>query len=273
MTKPDVYPHVFDEAIALTPLDSHRFAGRTTEPYNNMVGPFGGVTAAAMLNAVMLHPERLGEPVALTINYAGPVEPGEFIIEAIPVRTNRSTQHWNLVLRQGDTIATTGTAFFAIRRETWSEQEMLAPDAPAPETLAALPTKGRRQWMGNYDFRIVNGSFNPAEPRESDNSQSLMWVRDYPRRAMDFQSLTAIGDSFFPRVFIRRQKFVPIGTVSMTLYFHTDSEELAAIGDQYVLGYATANQSRNNYSDQSAHIWSAGGQLLLSTTQIMYFKE
>jgi hypothetical protein len=36
-----------------------------------MVGRFGGATAAAALAAVLAHPARQGEPIALTVNLAG----------------------------------------------------------------------------------------------------------------------------------------------------------------------------------------------------------
>ena len=47
-----------------------------------------------MMNAVLLHPDRLGEPVSLTINFAAALAPGPFVVSARAVRTNRSTQHW-----------------------------------------------------------------------------------------------------------------------------------------------------------------------------------
>lgn len=275
MSEADNTRHAFDRAISLTPSAPNRFTGHTTDAYSNMVGPFGGITAAALLNAVLQHPERIGEPVALTVNFAGPIAAGEFVIEALPVRTNRSTQHWTLQLRQNDMVATTATVFCAMRRETWSEQELPAPEAPAPETLPPLPDIGLHGWTANYDFRFVSGMFNPSRPASEApaSSRSLLWIRDQPQRPLDFPALAALGDSFFPRVFTRRQRFVPAGTVSMTLYFHTDSAQLAEIGSDYLLAEAVANQTRNNYFDQSAHLWSRDGQLLLSSTQIVYFKE
>ena len=105
MTEVNVSSHTFDQAIRLVPTEPNQFRGHTSEPYANMVGPFGGITAATLLNAVMQHPERIGEPVSLTVNFAGPIETGEFTIEAVPVRTNRSTQHWTLQLRQNGLAA------------------------------------------------------------------------------------------------------------------------------------------------------------------------
>ena len=66
--------------------------GRTTADYWNMVGPFGGVTAATLLRAVQLHPDVPGEPLALTVNFAGPIEDGEFEVRAEPVRTNNTAE-------------------------------------------------------------------------------------------------------------------------------------------------------------------------------------
>jgi acyl-coenzyme A thioesterase PaaI-like protein len=71
-----------------------------------MVGPFGGTTAATALRAILLHPALLGEPVALTVNYAAAMAEGPFSVTAKPVRTNRSTQHWTVELSQADATAT-----------------------------------------------------------------------------------------------------------------------------------------------------------------------
>ena len=59
-----------------------------------MVGPFGGITAAVLLRAIESHPDRLGEPVALTVNFAAPIVDGEFEISRRAPRTNRTNQHW-----------------------------------------------------------------------------------------------------------------------------------------------------------------------------------
>ena len=112
--------HPFDAAIHLEPHGDGRWRGHTHEAYGNMVGPFGGTTAAAALAAVLAHPARQGEPIALTVNFAGPVTQGPFDVEATAVRTNRSTQHWSVQMHQGVDVVATATAVLATRRETWS---------------------------------------------------------------------------------------------------------------------------------------------------------
>lgn len=265
--------HAFDQAIALTPLSDNLYQGTTSDAFQNMVGPFGGATAATLLNAVMLHPERLGDPVSLTVNFAGPVAEGEFEIEATPLRTNRSTQHWLLLQKQNGEVVTSATAFFATRRDTLSEQQESAPPAPPAASLQRTDIS-IRNWFKHYDFRFVHGiPLMPRKTEENPATESLLWVRDYPERPLDYCSLTALGDVFAPRIFLLRNHFTPSGTVSMTHYFHATSDELAKVGTGFVLGRAQASRLHSSYADQVAHLWSEDGVLLLTSTQSVYFKE
>jgi acyl-CoA thioesterase len=266
--------HPFDDAIALFAQEDGLHAGSTSPQYANMVGPFGGITAATLLHAAWKHPARLGEPVSLTVNYAAPIEDGEFAIRARPVRSNRSTQHWMIELSQGGEAAATATAVFATRRETWSATEARFPAVPPAAAIEKLSGPVPAKWIQNYDMRFVRGTIFLHDQGEMRNdSESVLWIRDEPRRQMDFFSLTAICDAFFPRIFVRRQRRTPIGTVSLTIFFHADSQALAHQGDSEVLGIARALQFRNGFFDQHAEIWSPNGALLATSTQMVYFKE
>ena len=68
--------HPLDLATNLELNNDGLWLGHTQPAYGNMVGPFGGVTSAVMLNAVLKHQNRLGDPVSLTVNFAGPIEDG-----------------------------------------------------------------------------------------------------------------------------------------------------------------------------------------------------
>ena len=61
-------PHLFDDATQVTAGDS-RWQGQTSDDYWAFVGPFGGATAATILRALIDHPQRAGDPLALTVNY------------------------------------------------------------------------------------------------------------------------------------------------------------------------------------------------------------
>ncbi|HSV54941.1 MAG TPA: thioesterase family protein [Burkholderiaceae bacterium] len=266
--------HAFDQAVALVAQADGNWRGHTSPAYANMIGPFGGVTAAQALNAVLQHPELLGEPVSLTVNFAAALADGEFTVKARPARTNRSTQHWIVEIQQGEQTVLTATAFTAVRRETWSASDMPMPLVPRPGDLAPPDRRGRVEWLQRYDMRFVHGAFPPVwDGRDEEDSRTQLWVRDEPPRALDFASLTALSDVFFPRIWRRRATMTPIGTVTMTIYFHAGAAQLAATGSGYLLGQAQAQAFRNGYFDQTALLWNEAGELLVTTHQVVYYKE
>lgn len=271
-------PHLFDQAIRLTPAGEHRFTGHTSPAYWNMLGPFGGITAATVLAGVMQHPALLGEPLSLTVNYAGPIAEGDFLLEVLPMRTNRSTQHWSITLSQTDAqgqrvVATTATAVTAARRETWSHSDMPMPAVPAPEAVAGRPFMSGVEWLERYELRPVRGPIPERWEGQGEDGLSQLWMRDAPPRPLDFPALSAMCDIFFPRVWLRRALRVPAGTVSLTVYFHAGSAQLVQVGDAPLLGQARALEYRNGFFDQSAQVWSREGQMLATSHQIVYFKE
>jgi acyl-CoA thioesterase len=264
--------HPFDRAAALEHLGAGRFAGHTDPAYANMVGPFGGITAATLLRAVELHPEVLGTPLSITVNFAGPVADGPFEVAAVPVRTNRSTQHWSITLTQDGVVATTATAVFGVRRESWSSTEAEAPSVPAASELERQAFPPSIVWAGNYDLRFVDGGVPMPGAGEHPESSTTLWMRDAPARALDFASLTALSDIFFPRIYLRRGQMVRAGTVTLTVYFHAGPDEVAAQGDAPVLGSARAQRFGLGYFDQSATLWGRDGVVLATTHQLVYFK-
>ena len=57
-------PHLFDDATKVTAGDSC-WQGKTSPDYWAFVGPFGGCTAATILRALIEHPQRAGDPLAM----------------------------------------------------------------------------------------------------------------------------------------------------------------------------------------------------------------
>lgn len=266
--------HPFDAAIALAPQGEGAWQGHTSPGYANMVGPYGGITAAQALNAVLQHPQRLGEPVAFTVNYAAALNDGPFLALARPARTNRSTQHWLVELRQGDQAVTTATAVTALRRDTWGATETSMPQAPPPHEVPPPGRAGRVEWINRYEMRFVEGGVPPVwNGAEEQDSLTRLWMRDQPPRPLDFASLASLADIFFPRIWRRRARLTPIGTVSMTVYFHCSQAQLQATGKGYLLGQAQAQAFRDGYFDQTAQLWNEAGELLATTHQIVYYKE
>jgi len=278
--------HPFDSATALAPQPDGTATGATSPAYWNMIGPYGGITAAAALQAVMQHPQLLGEPISLTVNYAGAMAAGAFTAHARPARTNRSTQHWLVELTQADAagqpqVVTTATVVTAARRTTWSASDAPMPAAPPPDAVARVhPPSNMVAWLQCYEVRPICGGIPERwdgqgihSDTSTDASLTRLWMRDDPPRPLSFTSLAALADVFFPRLWLRRATRVPVGTVSMTVYFHADSRLLAASGSGHLLAEARAQAFHNGFFDQAGLLWSQQGMLLCSTHQIVYYKE
>jgi acyl-CoA thioesterase len=265
--------HLFDEATRVTAGDSC-WQGQTSEDYWAFVGPFGGATAATILRALIEHPQRAGDPLALTVNYCAPIAQGAFDLDVRLVKANRSTQHWCVELSQdGGEVATLATAVFAERRPSWSHRQAEFPGAQPFEQILPYP-KVAASWVKQYDFRFIEGNpdFGATKKDAPSSAFSKLWIGDRVPRKIDALSLMSMSDAFFARVFHARRELVPFGTVSLTTYFHTDAEELAAADIRRVLAVADAKIFHKSYGDQSGELWSAGGRLLATTTQIGYFK-
>jgi Thioesterase-like superfamily len=225
LTKPT---HLFDDATRVTAGDS-RWQGQTSPDYWAFVGPFGGATAATVLRALIEHPQRAGDPLAVTVNYCAPIAEGPFDLDVRLVKANRSTQHWSVELSQnGGETATLATAVFADRRPSWSHQLSKMPDAKSFEEIRPYPVVAA-SWVKQYDFRFIEGfpEFRSNTRTEPQSAYSKLWIADRVPRRIDHLSLMSMSDAFFARIFHVRRELVPIGTVSLTTYFHVDAEDLA----------------------------------------------
>jgi acyl-CoA thioesterase len=264
--------HLFDDATRVIAGDS-RWQGRTSPDYFAFVGPFGGCTAATILRSLVEHPQRAGDPLALTVNYCAPIAEGPFDLDVRLVKANRSSQHWCVELSQGGDVAALATAVFAERRPSWSHQFAPMPaskpfEAIRPYTRVAVP------WAKQYDFRFIEGEpdFSAASKDEPASAYSKLWIGDRVPRPIDMLSLVSMSDAFFARIFHVRRGLVPFGTVTLTTYFHLGTDDLTAEGITHVLAAADAKIFNRSYQDQSGELWSPSGSLLATTTQMGYFK-
>ena len=249
---------------------------RTSDAYWTFIGPFGGSSAATALRAVLEHPQREGDPLALTVNFCAPIARGEFAVRVRRTRANRSSQHWSVEFTQGESAEAVLTASIvtAVRRETWSHRAAAAPVLPPWETVEPLAMGERLSWTSQYEFRFVEGllAMSEATPEPPRSARSVLWLRDSPSRGLDFVSLAAMSDAFFGRLFQVIGRIPPFGTVSMTTYFHASGAELAAHGTAPLAGVADARVFHRSFGDQSVELWGAGGTLLATGVQIAYFR-
>jgi acyl-CoA thioesterase len=267
--------HPFDTAIAVT-FDRSLWRAHTSDAYWAFIGPFGGVTGATVLNALLQEPERRGSPTAITLNFTAPLRRGPYEIRTRMIRSGRSTQHWQAeVMQAGEsTPHLSALAVFADRPAGWSHLSASPPNLPPRTALAAYAAPRTIAWTRQYEFWFAEGEPAPEQglldPLGS--SASTLWIDDKPPRALDHLNLLARSDAFFGRVFHVRGDRIPFGTVTMTTYFFADEEELSVMTDRSTACRVDARCFHRSFQDQSGELWSHDGQLLAVTHQFAYFR-
>jgi hypothetical protein len=266
--------HAIDRATRLEHLAEGRWSGATDPAYANMAGPFGGVTAASLLNAVLNDPRRSSDPIALTVNFCGAIADGPYEITTRLQRGGRTTQHWSMELTQNGAVCATASAVCGARKPVWSHYPVKMPAAPPRDSLPEISER-RLEWVRRYSFRFAEGDLReyPRSDGLIQSARSLAYIQDIPSRPLDFLSLAALSDAFFVRIMHARGTFQPMATVSLTTYFHAGADELAAIGAAPALGEADAAIFHNGFADQSCTLWSPAGRLIANGVQISWYKE
>ncbi len=263
--------HPLDRALELEVVRRRRRSGSDAAGVGEHGRPLrwghGGGHAARH----RVHPDRLGEPVALTVNFAAPIADGEFEISRRAPRTNRTNQHWIVELSQGGEVTTTATAVFGNHRDTWSDTEAVMPVRAVARRDSAYRSHEPSDLGSHVRHAFCRGFVLRRQRRGRPVVGNDAVGARRAQRGLDFPALTALSDIFFPRIFLRRG-IVPSGTISMTTYFHADSGHLDAPGRRLHPGTAHANRFDRGFFDQSAQLWGRDGALLATTYQIVYFK-
>ena len=268
--------HPLDKDTTLERLSADRLAGRASAYYSNFNGTFGGFTAAVLLRAILDDPRRQGVPVALTVNYCAAINEGTFEIAVAEKRTGKSTQHWNVELRQGETVAATASVVCGHRRAVWSHHPAEMPKMPPPEHVPVFSGFKPGGWTSQYEMRFAEGEPDFVTPRADGDvrsARSQLWMRDTPERPLDYLSLASMSDAFVIRAFMVRGKFVPVGTITLTTFFHGNEEAMRAQDTHPVLCTVDAHLFADGFADQIAHLWGKDGRLLATSTQVVWYKE
>lgn len=261
--------HDFDEALSLTPAGPRLWDSRIDKRYWNMIGPWGGWTAALLLKAVLAESDHGGTPVAMTVNLMGGLDESPLQIVTRPARQGKSVEFWTSELVQNNAPVAMAMVTLGQRRETFSTHEASFPQAvKPPEAIESIPARPGF-FTAMFEQRPVQGS---APLQENPDSLTRNWMRDHQGRPLDYVLLAGLADVFAPRIFYRSAERRPASTVSMSVYFHATPAELEAVGGDFILGDAKARRFESGFFDQHGALWSRDGVLLATTEQLCWFK-
>ncbi|HEX5615408.1 MAG TPA: thioesterase family protein [Acidimicrobiia bacterium] len=257
-----------EAALTVAPVGDrwHAIADPGYEASNGM---FGGWTTAIALAAVLRTADVAHTPSAITINFLSAVAPGA----AIEIRTERlgggrSVSHWRADVHPAGSgeLHATANVVLTDRRATDTHLQLVMPSAPEPDDLPEFhppDPAGERSVI-----RPVSG----MPPFGRGDTYSVGWVRELSGRPVDHVQLAYLADQCAPRSFFWSDGPRRSATLTMTVYFHATADELAAVGDDYVLHEAFATRGVASTADQHVRMWSRSGTLLATSEQICLYR-
>ncbi|MEO7504543.1 MAG: thioesterase family protein [Sphingomicrobium sp.] len=257
-----------EQSLAMRTMGDARIA--VADPaYEANTGMFGGWTAALMLKAVLDHPECAGSASALTVNFVTRVLPGEsLLIRPTRLGESKSLSHWraDLYRGQGTELLASASVVVALRRPSQSAMDFRVPAASSPDELSASNPPGA------FGRRTETRAFYGHPPFNRADLQSMTWARENSGRHIDAVQLAYLSDVYAPRVFHISEGPRPSSTLTMSTYFLASPEELAAVGDDYVLSEAEGTRIEHSLVGSRSRLWSRQGTLLATTEQLCWFK-
>lgn len=258
-----------EESLTIVTNAANVLCAHADPNYEANTGMFGGWTSALLLKAVLDHPEATGTASAMTVNFIGPIAPGE----AVNLRINklgggRSLTHWRCdLLRRADALLlATATIVLANRRETEQAMDFTVPDVQPPGELSLARPPG--SFGQQVDTRVIVG----APPFNRPDMRSLSWIREESGRPVDAIQLAFLSDVYAPRVFSISAGPRPSSTVTLSITFLAGQTELAAVGDDYVLSEVEGTRIEQAQVGSRARLWSPQATLLATSEQLCWFR-
>ncbi len=258
--------------IALTAAGPGRWTTLAGTQWRNPGGGlWGGYAIGLCIRVLEAEPEAVGEALSLTLTYAAGLPAGALDIRTRRLRQGGSIGVWEVeVLPAGsEQVGVHAIVTLARRPNTPDFAFAAMPAAPDPETLPSPVWGGGSEHYGAAAFE--RRSLEGFPPQAGGDSRSLAWVRSR-RGPLDKALLGMITDNSAPRVFYALGPTVMTTTLSLTAYLHATVDEIAAVGDDFILVECEGRVGGGGASDERSSYWRRDGKLLATSEQLAWYR-
>jgi hypothetical protein len=261
--------------IPLTPVAPGRWTTNAGDEWSNPGGGlWGGYAIGLAIRVLEAEPEAVGEALSLTLTYAAGLPAGELDIRTRRIRQGGSVGVWEVELLPAglEQIGVHAIVTMARRPKTPDFSFAAMPDAPSPEGLPSPPppTEAQRHYGASaFERRMMEEGF---PPKPSGNSRTLHWTRSR-RGPLDKALLGMITDNAAPRAMYALGPTVMTTTLSLTCYLHATAEEIAEVGDDFILVECEGRVGGGGASDERSSYWRRDGKLLATSEQLAWYRE
>lgn len=260
------------DLFALSPIGPGRWLTEAGPEWKNPNGPlWGGYPIGLSLRTIAAEPEARGEPLSIALTYVAALREGPIEIRTRCLRQGGSIGVWNLEIGGPDgQVCVQAVVTMAARPHTPPFLFAQMPEAPDAEAWPEQVRPSDRQHFGARTFERRTQERFPIMPGQS--SRSVAWVR--PRQARwDKPLLGMLADNSPPRAFYALGHSVMTTTLSLSVYLHATSAEIAEAGRDYLLVEYEGRVGGGGASDERSSYWRRDGKLLATSEQLVWYRE
>lgn len=227
---------------------------------------FGGISAAAMLEALLKLVPDGRMPRTLTISFVGPLEPGPVELRTEVYRSGKHvTQAQAWLSQKGEVQGTLLASFGSGRESMLNIGNGPVPVVAEPASAMQLPNVPgiTPQFTEHFEYRWLS----PYLPMSGKGDGVLSgWMRfREPEPALGFSHVLAMLDAWPVACFSLFQRPAPFSSLSWTLEFL--GEIPAESGNDYWLFEDVTDHAVDGYAQTRARLWSPSGQLVALSRQ------
>lgn len=259
----------FDQDTAVTPLGNGQYEAQLSDRWKVVLGPNGGYLMAIVLRALqaeLADAERA--PRSLALHYLAAPAAGPLQVSVQTERSGRNLSTLSTRFSQGDRLIGIGIAAFGKFRDGIEFNDWAAPKVPAPDTLNDWDPFG-----GHGPVFLKNWRLRNALEEDPAHARTGGWMQLAEPHAPDALSVAAMTDTWFPPLFMRAERPIPLPTIDLTVHFRTDMSRLQLAPDAWLLGVFETRLAADGYCEEDGCLWDASGRLLAHSRQLAVCSE
>lgn len=261
---------------AVTRTADGRYEGTMDTGWWIVNGPNGGYVAALIARAIddeVAHGAAAETPKtlhSLTLHYLRAPAEGAVTIDVTVERRGRSVVTATARMSQADQLLVVAVAAVAGQRANHEFNELIAPQAPEPESLPApvIPADAPTIPMNaRYEMRPCLGSATSEWGSQTGPMPAVSggWIRFADPTPIDEIALCALTDAWFPPVFHRMPtQPMAVPTVDLTVHIR----QLPADPMDWVLARFASPLAVAGYLIEDGELWDRHGNLLAVSRQL-----
>jgi hypothetical protein len=260
-------------SIPVTPVGPGQWTTTAGPEWINPAGRlWGGFVIGLCVRVLEAEPEAVGEALSLTLTFIAGLPTG-----ALDIRTRRLRQGGSIGIWRGGVFPAGSDEVSVHAIVTMTKRPDTAPFAFARMPAAAYPADPSRPQRSDNASQFAASAFERRAvkgfpPVVGEDSQSLTWMRSR-YGPLDRALLAVLTDNAIPRAMYALGPKVMTVTLSFTIYLHATAEEIAAVGDDFILVACEGGIGAHGASDEHSSYWRKDGKLLATAEQLAWYRQ